>query len=190
MMIEEAGTEKSGTGEAVRSVKRKRFIVLIVGLVVVLDQFTKSILVHNLPLYGKIVVVPGFFNIVHWRNPGAAFGFLNFGTTAAIAFLIITSVAAIILIGFFIRQAQSRGSVVALSMVAGGAFGNLIDRVRHGEVIDFLDFHAWGYHWPAFNVADSAITVGVAFALLFYYLHEADFEDGGGDGDGGGVAGS
>lgn len=140
--------------------------------VIVLDLLTKE-LVMRLMTYGQsIPVVPGLFNLVYYKNPGAAFSIFSSGGILRTLFLIGSSVVALIVIGVLLRQSAGRWMTVALSLIAGGAAGNLIDRVRFGWVVDFLDFYAGGYHWPAFNVADSAITVGVGMALISYYIAE------------------
>jgi signal peptidase II len=126
-----------------------------------------------MPLYQSIPVVEGFFNLTHIQNPGGAFGFLSDQSPfiRKTFFLVISSVVAV-LIFFFYRNtpASHRFLSAAFALIFGGAIGNLIDRFRFGKVIDFLDFYVAQYHWPAFNVADSAITVGIVilgFHLVF-----------------------
>jgi signal peptidase II len=129
----------------------------------------------NFHLYESIVIIPNFFNLTYLTNKGAAFGFLA-GVTAAwrhYFFLILASVALVLLcFAWFRMRKDHRFYGPALAMIAGGAIGNVIDRVRFGAVVDFLDFHVAGHHWPVFNVADSAITVGVALFLLANILEE------------------
>lgn len=137
--------------------------------VVVLDQLTKEVIVRSLRLGQAIPVIPGFFDIVFVFNPGAAFGFLA-GASAALRnpFFILISLAAVVLI-FVYRSRylrEKRLASLALALILGGALGNLIDRLRYGMVVDFLDVHYHDLHWPAFNVADSAISVGVGLMLL------------------------
>jgi len=141
--------------------------------VVLLDQISKLTVMHSLRVYESVPVLTGFFNLVHVRNRGMAFGFLNrpdinFG----FYFLVAASLGAIILLLFWFFKLKEIDNQITLglSLILGGAVGNLIDRLRLREVIDFLDFHLGQYHWPAFNVADSAITVGtflVAITILF-----------------------
>jgi signal peptidase II len=142
--------------------------------IVVSDQITKWAIVTNLGRYESLSVIEGFFNIVHVRNRGMAFGLLN-RPDLDLGFYILTgaSAAAIILLAawFFKIEKSAYRIIFGLSLILGGAFGNLIDRLRFREVIDFLDVYLGPYHWPAFNIADSAITVGaiwVAGCLLFF----------------------
>ncbi len=148
------------------------FLLLIV---VVLDQLTKVWIVKSFHLYETLEVIPAFFNLTYLTNKGAAFGFLA-GVTSAwrhYFFLILASVALVlIVIAWFKMRHDHRFYGPALALIAGGAIGNVIDRVRLGAVVDFLDFYVAGYHWPAFNVADSAITVGVTLFLLANFLEE------------------
>ena len=147
--------------------------------VVVLDQATKYLVHRAIPLYGSRCLIDGFFNLVHIRNRGLVFGILNRpGIDYSRYFLIgATFIAVGLLIYWFIRlKNQGTGMILALSLILGGAVGNLLDRLRLGEVVDFLDFYVGAYHWPAFNVADSAITAGtfwLALQLLFRYPSQA-----------------
>lgn len=124
-------------------------------------------------LHGTISVIEGFFNLVHVRNRGMAFGLLNRpGMEFGFYILVTASIVAIALLLFWsLRLGDENQKILpGLSLIMGGAMGNLIDRVRFREVIDFLDFYVGSYHWPAFNVADSAITLGtiwVVFVLMF-----------------------
>ncbi|MEE8184998.1 MAG: signal peptidase II [Thermodesulfobacteriota bacterium] len=154
--------------------KDKRYIygmlIIVVPVVVLLDQITKAIISHRLNLNQTIGVIAGFFNIVYIKNPGAAFGlFRGWGSMRDI-FLVIVTLLALIIIIYIYRKTTERLLRFSLSLIAGGAIGNLIDRVRFGEVVDFLDFYIGKYHWPAFNIADSAITVGVFIAVVELYF--------------------
>ena len=148
-------------------------LAVISGLVVILDQMTKLLILKNLPLYHSITVIPGFFNITHIHNPGGAFGFLAHQPSSVRNFLfILLSSFAVCFIFYFYKNTNRTHPLLAsgFALILGGAIGNLIDRIRFGEVVDFLDVYVRNYHWPAFNVADSAITVGVTifiFHLLF-----------------------
>jgi signal peptidase II len=150
--------------------KRKYLIVLIVVcLLLALDQGTKLAIERSLFLSHsrEVEVIPGFFTITHVQNRGAAFGLLGNVPGAGTIFVIV-SLVAICLILIYIRQVKE-GEVwipLCLSLVLAGAAGNLIDRFRLGSVVDFLDFHFRGWHWPAFNVADASITIGVLFLAL------------------------
>lgn len=145
-----------------------RFGIIFV-LVVCLDQLTKLWVAHTFTLYESRVVIPGLFNLTYLTNTGAAFGILA-GHPAMWRQLFFISVALIALVAiYFLHRKISTVSswyTVSLGLIAGGAVGNLIDRIRLGAVVDFLDFYVSSHHWPAFNVADSAITVGVAIFLL------------------------
>ena len=134
-------------------------------LVIVLDQLTKLWILANFQ-YGDSVPVTAFFNLVYARNSGAAFSFLAGAGGWQRFFFIGIALGASVLIVYLLRKhAAERGFCLALSLILGGALGNLIDRVRFGYVVDFLDFYYAGYHFPAFNVADSAITLGAAWLI-------------------------
>ena len=146
-----------------------RAFVLIAALVVVLDQITKYLVLESMPLYHSIPVIPGFFNLTHIHNPGGAFGFMATGSSGVRNLLFIgVSTLAMGMIVYFYRSTPKthRFLASALAMIFGGAVGNLIDRLRFGEVVDFLDVFVGAYHWPAFNVADSAITIGITIFII------------------------
>ncbi len=155
-----------------------RLVASLSIAIVLLDQVTKWIVDHTMPLYRSIPVIDGFFNLTYIRNTGAAFGILA-GSAGGfrLPFLTIFSLLAIGFIIVMLRRLPQRetGLISALAFILGGAVGNLIDRFAYGEVIDFLDFYWSNYHWPAFNIADSFITVGVAITV--YYLIKAKGED-------------
>lgn len=150
------------------------FITLLI-LVVLLDQTSKFWIVSNFSLYETLPVVPGFFNLTYLTNTGAAFGLLA-GQPAVWRQVFFTGVAvvALVAIGFLYRRLRddSVWYEIALGLVAGGALGNLIDRLRLGSVIDFLDVYIDAHHWPAFNVADSAISVGVCIFMVMSLFFE------------------
>ena len=143
--------------------------VTILLMVIGCDQATKLWIVDVFTLYESKEVVPGFFNLTYLVNNGAAFSILA-GQPALWRQLFFVAVASVALVLIMLAQRsfgrQSSWYSVALALIAGGAIGNLIDRVRLGHVVDFLEFYIGTYHWPAFNVADSAITVGVALFLI------------------------
>jgi signal peptidase II len=153
-------------------VKRNYLLfVLTVLVIIVLDQITKIYIDTHMTLHETIPVVNGFFNITYVRNPGAAFGFLADASPFLRAlFLIGVSFFASGLIVYYIIRMKTEDILLTygMSLILGGAVGNLIDRIRLGEVIDFLDVYISTYHWPAFNVADSAVSVGAV--ILFYKL--------------------
>lgn len=142
-------------------------------VVVVLDQITKAMITGALRLHESMPVIQGFFNLVHVRNRGMAFGMMNQSHADAAFWLLVgaSCIAIGLLLFWFLRLKENDARMtLGLSLILGGAIGNLIDRLRFREVVDFLDVF-WGtYHWPAFNVADAAITVGtfwVAISLIF-----------------------
>lgn len=149
-------------------------IGLIAGLVLLLDQWTKQLTIKYISFDQVIPVINGFFNLVHVRNRGAAFGFLNNPDTSwQVWFFIAVSLLASAVILYIAKSAKKEDRLlfVALGLVLGGAFGNLVDRVWLGEVVDFLDVYYQNWHWPSFNVADSAICLG-AFLTLIVMLRE------------------
>lgn len=138
----------------------------IATIIILFDQVTKITAVRLLA-YGESVYVTSFFNFVHVYNKGAAFSFLASETGWQRYFFTILGLGASAFIIYLLKKhAGQRLFSWALALILGGAIGNVIDRVLYGHVIDFLDFHVGGWHWPAFNVADSAICIG---AVLFIY---------------------
>jgi len=138
------------------------------GGVLAVDQLTKYWIDSAMAIHDTIPVLSGFFSITYVRNPGAAFGFLaGASPTFRYTFFIVVNIIAIALILTYIRKAGKKESrmILGLSLIMAGAVGNLIDRVRFGEVVDFLDFYIGSIHWPAFNVADSSISVGAFFLI-------------------------
>jgi signal peptidase II len=149
-------------------------VAVVVGVILFFDQLTKSLIALSLEIGQRIPMIASFFDLTHMRNPGAAFSFLAQAPEGFRQpfFLIATGVAIVALL-FFIAHAKQEGLllVVAAASILGGAIGNLIDRLLYGEVIDFLLFY-WGrYSWPAFNVADSCITLGVIGLLWASWKH-------------------
>jgi len=143
----------------------------IAGIIIILDLISKAIILSKMPLYHSIPIIPGFFSITHIQNPGGAFGLLaSQSSSVRYIFFIVVSSLAICLIFFFYKNTPKTHPLLATSfaMIFGGAIGNLIDRFRFGKVVDFLDFYISNYHWPAFNVADSAITIGIG--IFIYHI--------------------
>ena len=150
---------------------RPSFLPLILwgGGVVALDQLTKWLIQAKFLLHDSREIVPGLFSLTYITNTGAAFGILagDHSTLRMIFFVAIAAIAlAVIILGWHQLCGEQRLIPHALGLIAGGAVGNLIDRLRFGAVVDFLDFYVQNHHWPAFNVADSAICVGVGLFLL------------------------
>jgi signal peptidase II len=142
---------------------------LIALAIVLTDQVTKAIVLRTMRLGQSIPIVPGYFDLTFVLNPGAAFSLLaTLPERIRSPFFILISVAAAILIVVYHARhlVGHRLATVSLGLILGGAVGNLIDRIRYGVVVDFLDAHVHQYHWPVFNVADSAISVGVTLLLI------------------------
>ena len=162
-----SGNEGNG---ACFEVKRNYHLLAFPALIIIaLDQITKLIVVRTLHIHESVPVINGFFNLVHIRNRGMAFGLMSrSGSDLSLYFLIGATIGAVILLIFWFRKLKSedRKIIIGLSLILGGAVGNLIDRLRLKEVIDFLDFYLAQYHWPAFNVADSAITIGTFWLVI------------------------
>lgn len=146
----------------------------VASFVFALDQATKLYVYTQVNRGEPISVVKGFFDINHVHNSGGAFGFFSQGGDS-IRFVLFLLVP-IVCVGFIflmLKDAKNKIQVVALSFILGGAFGNYIDRVRYGYVIDFIDWYVKAWHWPTFNIADSFIVIGVA-TLSFFYLTEKE----------------
>ena len=146
---------------------------MIALAVVALDRVTKWTISHRLTLHDSITVIPGFFRIIHTENPGAAFGiFADSPALWKIALLITFSIIALFIVGTLLWKNSHvmTSTGIGLSLILGGAIGNLWDRIVSRHVVDFLLFYVGRYQWPAFNVADSAIVVGaglLVFEILF-----------------------
>jgi signal peptidase II len=140
--------------------KKYAYVLLITLSVIALDQATKYMIVTSFNTHDSIEIFPSL-NIVNVRNTGAAFGmFRSLGS----GFFIIISLAAIIfVVNLIMRNAYN---FIGLSLILGGAVGNLIDRLFYGKVVDFIDFSVGNFHWPAFNVADSSLTIGIGIILI------------------------
>ncbi len=146
---------------------------VLAGGVITLDRVSKIWIAHNLGPYDKIPVIPGIFDIVHSENRGMAFGLLNNGKSDLRTLVLAAAAVVVLCIVLYLIWRLPRQPTpgepftpVILGLVLGGAIGNLWDRMLRGSVTDFLDFYLGSYHWPAFNVADSAITIGVCLLAL------------------------
>ena len=141
-------------------------------MVLGLDQLTKFLVVSSLSLYEQIEVIPGFFNLVYVTNPGAAFSMLaDIDSPWRHYFFVIVGFLALVFLTIYWFQLRQRAPMqgLAIALIAGGALGNLVDRLRTGAVIDFIDLYWRAYHWPAFNIADSAICIGVGLFLVLSF---------------------
>ena len=150
--------------------------LLLVAATLVLDRWTKLLIQKRFDLNESISVIDGFFNITYVRNTGVAFGIFSSISSPAKSVLlsVFTAFAAVVVVTYSVRSpARNRLLQVALSLILGGALGNLYDRLAYGYVVDFLEFYAGSYHWPSFNVADSAISVGVGLLAIEIIRSEA-----------------
>lgn len=149
---------------------KKNLIIFILGaaVVVLLDQVTKAAILKQFVLHESRPVIDGFFNLVYVMNPGAAFGFLA-GASETFRYLFFIGITVLVmgLIIYYIVKSDSKNiiNIISFAMIFGGAVGNLIDRIRFGSVVDFLDVYIGTAHWPAFNVADSSITIGAVLMI-------------------------
>jgi signal peptidase II len=145
--------------------------IAVVGIII--DQITKIAIDRSMQLFDSIPIIEHFFNITYVRNKGAAFSFLSNASWRLPFFITISIVAALVILVAFRRLRDDQQMAhISLAMIFSGAVGNLIDRIRLGEVIDFLDVHWYRHHWPAFNVADSLICVGVFLLAVDMILEE------------------
>ena len=158
--------EKSG-----RSQRSRYYLVTsIILAVAICDQITKFLIMVRFPENGRpLTVIPGLFNICHTRNTGVVFGLFP-GIPGVFVILTILAIIVLLFILKSLGTSASRLQYAAYGLIIGGALGNLIDRIRLGSVTDFLDFYLGTHHWPAFNVADSAVCVGVGLVLLSTFL--------------------
>jgi signal peptidase II len=149
---------------------RKLRYLLVSLAVIVLDQWTKWLVEVHLPHHTTQPVIPGFFNLTHVRNTGVAFGlFASDGPGGGAGWLLTgLGLGALVAVGlyFWFTPSRDRILLVALALVVGGAVGNLMDRVTSGAVTDFLDVYVGLHHWPSFNVADSAISIGIVLMAI------------------------
>ena len=151
---------------------RRLFYFLLILILLIADQLTKTIVAQKIPLLSRKSIIPGFFNLTHVRNRGAIFGFFSqSGSQILYIILMLASLAAFCLVVFYFLKTPTseRFMIISLSLILAGALGNLIDRIFRGYVIDFLDFYVRKWHWPSFNVADASITIG-AFLLIFVFF--------------------
>jgi len=140
--------------------------LIVSAAVLIVDQVAKWWMVFHVMQPPRIIEVTPFFNLVMGWNYGISFGFLS--SAPALAQWLLPMVVVVItgVLAVWLYRVDRLRPAVGLGLIIGGALGNLIDRLRFGAVADFLDFYAWGYHWPAFNAADSAITVGAVVLIL------------------------
>ena len=157
----------------------RKYHFLIAAVVLLMDRLSKLLVARNIMLHDSIVILPGFFRLTHVQNRGAAFGLgADSPSQWTGAMLIVFSIAALIVVSALLWRNSHRMTTtgVGLALIMGGALGNLWDRVVDGQVVDFLDFFVANYHWPAFNVADSAIVIG-ALLLVTEILFSKSAEE-------------
>lgn len=160
---------------------KSRYIMFasIAAIGIIVDQITKVIVDRSMQLYDSIPIVENFFHLTYVRNRGAAFSFLSNASWRLPFFITVSFIAAIvILVAFRKLRDDQKLAHTSLALIFSGAVGNLIDRIRLGEVIDFLDAHWYRHHWPAFNIADSLICVGVFLLAIDLYLEEKRLKKG------------
>jgi signal peptidase II len=165
----EATNEMALPRDDARPAQPRRLELWLPILIVAVDQLSKAMIRANVPLHTSVTIIPGFLEFTHVRNTGAAFGILNYADfpfkTAVIA---VIAAAALIGVGMYAASLAHHQLIarIGLALIIGGAAGNLLDRVIAGSVVDFVDVYWRSYHFWAFNVADSAITVGVAIMIF------------------------
>ena len=157
----------------------RKYHYLIAAVVLLMDRLSKLLIQRNIPLHDSIAILPGFLRLTNVQNRGAAFGLgAESPSQWTSAMLIVFSIAALVVVSALLWRNSHRMSStgVGLALIMGGALGNLWDRVVDGQVVDFLDFYVSNYHWPAFNIADSAIVVG-ALLLVTEILFSKSAEE-------------
>jgi signal peptidase II len=165
----EATNEMALPSDDVQPAQPRRLELWLPILIVAVDQLSKAMIRANVPLHASVTIIPGFLEFTHVRNTGAAFGILNYADfpfkTVVIA---VIAAAALIGVGMYAASLAHHQLIarIGLALIIGGAAGNLLDRVIAGSVVDFVDVYWRSYHFWAFNVADSAITVGVAIMIF------------------------
>ncbi|MDE3201654.1 MAG: signal peptidase II [Acidobacteriota bacterium] len=154
--------------------KKLHWLLLISAAVIALDRLTKTIVTLKVPIGDSIPVIPHIFFISHWTNEGAAFSLFadtSSPHTVRWGLIVFSLVAALVVLVIMVRYGnQINRTTVALALIFGGALGNVHDRIAYGSVVDFLEVHIIHYHWPDFNVADSAVVVGACLLLLDSFL--------------------
>ena len=159
--------------------RSRMLYALLAAVMIALDRVTKLAVAEHMQLYDSTAVIGGFFNLVHTRNTGIAFSMLADAQPFVKEYIIpaFSTAAMGFIVYLFWRAGQTgRRTLTGLSLILAGAAGNLYDRFAYGYVVDFLDFYVGSYHWPAFNVADSCITIGAGLLLLDSFLSQQQAE--------------
>jgi len=160
--------------------KRYAPYAALAGLIIVLDQIAKALIVRNIPFYGSVKVIPGFLNLTHIHNKGAILGIFNGAehAWAPVALLLLNAVALTLVVYYFSKTTEmERAARIALALIAGGALGNVVDRIARGYVVDFVEMYAGRFHWPTYNVADSCISIGAVVLVLTVILRRPHASD-------------
>jgi signal peptidase II len=156
--------------------RRLHWLLLISAVVIFLDRLTKTWVTLHIPIGGAIPVIPRVLRITHWTNEGAAFSlFANSASPQAVRWVLIcfSSLTALMVLIIMVRLADRITlTTVALALVFAGALGNVHDRIAYGSVVDFIEVHIFSYHWPDFNIADSAVVTGACLLLLDSLRHK------------------
>ncbi|MBN1939389.1 MAG: signal peptidase II [Candidatus Aminicenantes bacterium] len=160
----------------------KRFApyAALAGLVIVLDQVSKALIVAHVPFYGSVRLIPGFLKLTHIHNKGAILGLFNSSEYSwAPALLLVLNAAALALVLYYFSKTtdEERAARFGLALIVGGALGNVIDRIARGFVVDFIEMSAGSFHWPTYNIADSCITIGavvLVWSVIFRRPHASD----------------
>jgi len=154
----------------------KKFLLIFSALIVILDQWTKLYIKANFELYDTKPVVDGFFSITYVLNPGAAFGFLAKldESYRQIFFVIVTFIAIAAVTYLMVKERGMKIRLLSYTLILAGAVGNFIDRVYIGKVVDFLLFYYKSFQWPAFNVADISISIGIGILMIDYFFINRD----------------
>jgi len=152
--------------------KGLKIFFLTTLIVAVLDQGAKALITSGMGLNTVNEVIPGLLDIVYFRNTGSAFGIMRGASSLKTVLMTLLTIGAIIFIAFLAHRSRDAFQAIAASLISGGALGNLIDRLIGGSVVDFIDVHIGAYHWPAFNLADSAISIGVIASLILMYTKD------------------
>lgn len=147
--------------------------LLVSAAVLSLDMLSKRMVLQSIPLHGQVPLTP-FFNLVRVENHGISFGLFNHGAPLPPLFFVAVTLGIVALLLNWLRKVNKPVLIAALGLLIGGAFGNAFDRLAYGAVVDFLDFHIADLHWPAFNVADSAVVAGVGLVLLQGLVFDKD----------------
>ncbi len=162
---------------ALAELRAKWRYLLISVATLALDQWPKWLVEAHLSDHASIEIIPGLLSFTHVRNTGVAFGlFASRGNLWGTLILTLLGVAALVFVGYYFRivPRHDRALLVALALVMGGAVGNLLDRIARGAVTDFVDFYYGTYHWHTFNVADTAISIGIGLMILGTFLHRGE----------------